>query len=170
MQDIIKYVGEGKCMPICPVTVFDAVDVSKAFTYMQGGKHMGKVLIQLPENPLSLPVTGQISSFALASDLSYILVGGFGGLGRTVATWMVEKGARNFVLLSRSAGQTQDSLSFIKELESQGCSVTSINGRVDNLHDVQRAVAACKIRIGGVIQMSGVIEVSTLTVQKNHPC
>ncbi|KAJ5553185.1 hypothetical protein N7494_002563 [Penicillium frequentans] len=169
LQETIKHVEQGTCRPIRPVTVFEAGDISKAFAYMQTGKHMGKVLVQFPEDPSSLPVTGQSSSFALASDVSYLLVGGLGGLGRTVATWMIEKGARKFVFLSRSVGKTQESLSFIQELESQDCSVTPISGRVDSMHDVQRAVAACKKRIGGVIQMSAVIEsrmLSKLTYQE----
>jgi NAD(P)-dependent dehydrogenase (short-subunit alcohol dehydrogenase family) len=33
-----------------------------------------------------------------------MIIGGTGGLGRSVASWMVEHGARNIVLLSRSGG------------------------------------------------------------------
>ncbi|KAF9636566.1 polyketide synthase [Lasiodiplodia theobromae] len=38
----------------------------------------------------------------LRPDGSYIIVGGTGGLGRTIAAWMVRRGARRIVLLSRS--------------------------------------------------------------------
>ncbi|KAF4539180.1 Polyketide synthase [Lasiodiplodia theobromae] len=38
----------------------------------------------------------------LRPDGSYIIVGGTGGLGRTIAAWMVRQGARRIVLLSRS--------------------------------------------------------------------
>jgi len=35
----------------------------------------------------------------LRSDASYLLVGDLGGIGRAVASWMVEKGARHLVFL-----------------------------------------------------------------------
>lgn len=35
-------------------------------------------------------------------DATYLIVGGTGGLGRSMAKWMAQKGARNVVLLSRS--------------------------------------------------------------------
>jgi NAD(P)-dependent dehydrogenase (short-subunit alcohol dehydrogenase family) len=156
----MEYIKSGKLKPIKPVTLFDAVDSPKAFGYMQTGKHMGKVLIKMPDDASLIPASRNLSLFTLASDVSYLLVGGLGGLGRAVATWMVEKGARNFVFLSRSAGMNSGSISFIKELESQGCVVTAISGSVDNMQDVQRAVLACNNRIGGVLQMSMVIRVS----------
>lgn len=42
----------------------------------------------------------------LHSDATYILVGGTGGLGRSIARWMAGKGAQNIVLVSRSASLT----------------------------------------------------------------
>lgn len=38
----------------------------------------------------------------LQQEATYILIGGTGGLGRSMAKWMVSKGAKNVVLLSRS--------------------------------------------------------------------
>jgi NAD(P)-dependent dehydrogenase (short-subunit alcohol dehydrogenase family) len=38
----------------------------------------------------------------LRADATYVLIGGTGGLGRSMARWMVSKGAQNIVLLSRS--------------------------------------------------------------------
>lgn len=39
----------------------------------------------------------------LRADASYILIGGTGGLGRSIAKWMSSKGAKNIVLVSRRA-------------------------------------------------------------------
>jgi hypothetical protein len=48
-------------------------------------------------------------------DVSYLFVGGFGGIGRAVSTWMVEQGALYLVYLSRSA-QSCENTAFIREL------------------------------------------------------
>jgi hypothetical protein len=158
IQQCMKYLVQGKIKPIRPVTIFDAGNIEQAFWHMQTGKHMGKIVVKMPDDPSVLPVCDS-PPFILPSDASILLIGGLGGLGRTVATWLVERGARGLVFLSRSAGKSPNSIAFLKELESQNCSVTAISGDVANMEDVQRAVLACKNRVAGVIQMSMVLRV-----------
>ncbi|KAJ0151029.1 Lovastatin diketide synthase LovF, partial [Colletotrichum tanaceti] len=92
-------------------------------------------------------------------DASYLLVGGFGGLGRAVATWLLEHGARNLVFLSRSAGAANpDNAAFVRELESYpGCVVTCVSGDVGNADDVRKAIAAAPKPVAGVLQLSLVL-------------
>lgn len=98
----------------------------------------------------------------LHSEAAYILTGGLGGLGRSVATWLVEHGARALVFLSRSAGSDLENLGFVEELGSLGCSVFTVSGEVQNVEDVRRAVAAPCRTIKGVIHLAGVLRVSHL--------
>ena len=44
----------------------------------------------------------KVTKKILRSDGTYLLIGGTGGLGRSMAKWMVDNGAGNVVLLSRS--------------------------------------------------------------------
>ena len=66
-------------------------------------------------SPLQAPRI-QKPSTLLHKHATYILIGGTGGLGRSIAAWMVSKGAQHLVLLSRSgtvhgaAAQEIDSL------------------------------------------------------------
>jgi NAD(P)-dependent dehydrogenase (short-subunit alcohol dehydrogenase family) len=48
-------------------------------------------------------VSPKSSSRLLRPDATYILVGGTGGIGRSMAKWMSSKGARHIVLTSRNA-------------------------------------------------------------------
>lgn len=88
------------------------------------------------------------------SDAAYLLIGGLGGIGRSVSTWMVEQNARELIFLSRSAGKSEQDQAFIQELEAQGCQVTCVTGNVTNLRDVKEAVAACKRPLTGILQMA----------------
>ncbi|GMF78452.1 unnamed protein product [Aspergillus oryzae] len=160
---VMEYFQEGKAGPINPVTVFDAANVVKAFRYMQSGQHMGKIIVKMPDLPLALPVARVHEMAAyFPANASYLLVGGLGGLGRAVATWMVEKGARHLVFLSRTGANTFESSSFIKTLECQGCDAITVVGNVGYIDDVQRAVSAAKTPIAGVIQLSMVLKVSQI--------
>ncbi len=56
-------------------------------------------------------------------DASYLIVGGLGGIGRSISRWMVKQGVKNLVLVSRSA-QTQPNVQQLTdELKEAGCKV-----------------------------------------------
>ncbi len=99
------------------------------------------------------------SDVSFDSKAAYILTGGFGGLGRSVATWLVERGARALVFISRSAGSNADNHRFSLELETLGCSVFTVTGEIQNMEDVRRAVAAPSRAIKGVIHLAGILRV-----------
>ncbi|KAF7180982.1 hypothetical protein CNMCM7691_000111 [Aspergillus felis] len=159
IDDSLQFFKEGKLKPISPVTTYEATDIVKAFRLMQSGKHMGKIVIRMPEDPSALSVSRVHERGNLfRDDASYLLIGGFGGLGRAVARWMVEKGARHLIILSRSGEESPRNQAFIEDLKSQnGCHVVSVTGSVANPIDTQRAVSAATKPIAGVIQMSMVL-------------
>lgn len=63
---------------------------------------------------------GYKPSYDLDPNATYIIAGGLGGLGRSAARWMVRRGARNLILLSRSGPKTQAALDLVSELQAQG--------------------------------------------------
>ena len=70
-------------------------------------------------------VAAKISSTLLKPEASYILIGGTGGLGRSMARWMSSKGARNIILVSRKASPVNDKVqALIEELAANGTLVT----------------------------------------------
>jgi NAD(P)-dependent dehydrogenase (short-subunit alcohol dehydrogenase family) len=59
----------------------------------------------------------------LHEDGTYILIGGTGGLGRSMAQWMISRGARNIVLLSRSGELRGKAREQIDRLNSDGANI-----------------------------------------------
>ncbi|OHX00063.1 polyketide synthase [Colletotrichum incanum] len=148
---------EGSIKPVNPITSFKAAEIVKAFKYLQAGSHIGKAVVTMPEQASELPLAPVASKTQFAQDVSYLLVGGLGGLGRSISTWMVENGARHIIYLSRSAGQSTGDKAFIHELESQGCAVQCFMGRVEDPEAVTRAVCNASKPIAGVLHMSLVL-------------
>ncbi|KAL2864803.1 type I polyketide synthase [Aspergillus lucknowensis] len=151
---------EGKIEPIRPIRVFDAVDIVDAFRHMQLGTHMGKILIKMPTSPADIPCAASNPEVSFRSDASYLLVGGLGGVGQAITLWMVERGARHFVFLSRSGGTSPDDQAFLEELDQQNCTSTLVMGSVCNLGDVQRAVSQSQMEgrpLAGVLNLSLVL-------------
>ncbi|KAJ5629451.1 Acyl transferase/acyl hydrolase/lysophospholipase [Penicillium herquei] len=159
-EQCLEWYREGKITSIRPVTVFPASDISLAFRHMQQGSHMGKVVIDMRKlatgssKPSSLNSSSNLNEIVFMHDASYLLVGGLGGIGKTLSAWMVDNGARNLVFLSPSAGKSKEDQEFIEELKAQGCAVTACAGSVSKKEDVEMAIDACLFPIKGVVQLS----------------
>jgi NAD(P)-dependent dehydrogenase (short-subunit alcohol dehydrogenase family) len=121
---------------------------------MQKGQRMGKIVVTMPVSSDVLPVSLSPSKFSLREDRAYLFVGGLGGLGRAVATWLVEHGARKLVFFSRSAGETAQDDPYVQELNAQGCDVQTISGSVSNIDDVEAAFRTIDMPVGGILQAS----------------
>lgn len=156
----LDFYRQGHIKPIVPCKVFAATQIEEAFRYLQKGQHIGKVVVSMAEDSRPLRVTQPRSHIKLRQDRTYLFIGGLGGLGRSVATLLVEHGARHLAFFSRSAGETPMDDPFIKELESQNVSVQLYSGSVYNETDVQNTIQSLPLPVGGVLQASMVLEVS----------
>ncbi|EUC40528.1 hypothetical protein COCMIDRAFT_9620 [Bipolaris oryzae ATCC 44560] len=149
----------GHIKPIFPVKTFKASEVEQCFRYMQQGRHIGKIILSVggstheATRSKDLVTTHIKRSPAFNPQASYLLAGGLGGLGRIVANWMVENGARHLIFLSRNAGERDTDKAFFEELEFQGCKVTAVKGSVAIVKDVERAVAAATAPLRGVMNI-----------------
>ncbi|CAG8299604.1 unnamed protein product [Penicillium nalgiovense] len=93
---------------------------------------MGKIVVVPNEGDQVKAVAPKTSSTLMRSDASYILIGGTGGLGQSIAKWMSSKGAKNIVLVSRRAAVDDKVRALIDTLTPLGvrivvkaCDVTS---------------------------------------------
>ncbi|KAJ0375506.1 putative PKS/NRPS-like protein biosynthetic cluster [Colletotrichum chrysophilum] len=148
------------------VSIFDADHSREAFqAASQEGSRESKVILQTPEQDQrkKLEMSSSATGLSFRSDAAYLMVGGLGGLGRAVSTWMVENGAKELVFLSRSSGGTPETSNFLEELRSQGCLVKTVAGSVTNLDEVSRAITSATRPIAGVIQMSMVLRDNATT-------
>ena len=101
----------------------------------------------------------------LRSNATYILIGGTGGLGRSMARWMVSKGAKNIVLVSRSGSATGKVKDLIDELALGGANIVVRQCDVVNSNSVENLIAnelAGMPEIRGVVHGAMVLHVSFL--------
>lgn len=156
----MRYYQYGHIAPITPKKTFDACVIQDAFRYMQQGQHLGKIVISMRNASgnvkIDMAPVKASKTLMLDPEASYLLVGGLGGLGRSVARHLVEHGARHLVFLSRSAGSGPDDTAHIKEIESMGCKVVLVKGSVANEDDVERAVSESE-NLKGIFQCSMVL-------------
>ncbi len=97
---------------------------------------------------------------AFTADATYLITGGLGAIGRVVATWMAEQGARHLVLMGRgdasaSAQQTLDTL------RAAGTEVMVARGDVTSSGQVAavlESVRASMPPLRGVVHAAGVLD------------
>lgn len=147
---------QGHAKPIRPVNLFEAEHVEDAFRYMQKGVHMGKIVVRFPDDD-SLPLAPSVPKPSFHQDKSYLLVGGLGGLGKSVASWMVSSGARHLIFLSRSAGNKEEDQAFFKQLGETGCEIQHYAGDVADRDLVQAVVQKATKPIAGAMQIAMVL-------------
>ncbi|KAF5121796.1 Highly reducing polyketide synthase gloL [Metarhizium anisopliae] len=161
LERCVGWIREGRIQGPTVSNTFEAVQIQDALRTMQTARHIGKTVVRMPRDARELDrPTMPTPSFQFRSDRTYLLVGGLGGLGRALATWMVEKGARSPVFLSRSCQKGPRTDGFVKELHSQGCQVLLVEGSVSNKADVQRAVdneVTASRALAGVINLAMVL-------------
>ena len=112
-----------------------------------------------PSPEEALQVAKPLQPIRLSTENTYMIIGGLGGLGQSVAVWMVERGAKSLLFMSRSAGKREADQIFFRELRARGCYVTAVAGSVANRQDVDRAIESAPSPISGVLQMSMVFKV-----------
>ena len=94
----------------------------------------------------------------LASDGAYIVIGGLGGLGRYVCSWMVANGAKRIIAVSRNGLSSQEAEDTFAAINASDASMEVI--QADACDREAMAAAIAKIRLVGPIK--GVINMAML--------
>ena len=104
LSNVLSLFTEGKIRPIQPITVYPVSETESAFRLLQSGKAMGKLVVVPNQGDQVKATANRRPRNLLSADATYIIIGGTGGLGRSIARWMAAHGARHLVLVSRSGG------------------------------------------------------------------
>lgn len=128
---VTKLLEQGQLRPISSSAAVATYPFSRAHEAFQAlrdaagaGQPQKLVLVARDDDMvLAPPYHGIDSRQVLKSDATYLIVGGTGGLGRGMARWMIEHGAGNVVLLSRSATVTPAVEALVVEAKKAGAQV-----------------------------------------------
>ncbi|KAN0092149.1 BcPKS8, polyketide synthase [Hyaloscypha variabilis] len=154
LSDIFGLMDEGLVRPISPITTFPISNVESAFRTLQGGKIMGKIVIVPSRDDQVRAVPSKTPKNLLRADGTYIIIGGTGGLGRSMSRWMIEKGARSIVLISRSGTVTGKVANLVEEAKSQGAQIVVKPCDVSDKSQVEKLI---KEDISNLPPVKGVI-------------
>ncbi|KAL1865340.1 Type I Iterative PKS [Diaporthe australafricana] len=162
IESLMTLVEAGKIGPLEPTQEFAFGKMQESFRYMQSGAHSGKIVLVPGEDDEVPIVPSQKESYEFDPSVSFVIAGGLGGLGRSMARWMAKRGARNLILLSRSGNTSETSRELVSDLESLSVKVATPACDVSDLPALQKALEECNMPpVKGSIQGSMVLKDST---------
>ncbi|XP_049273356.1 LOW QUALITY PROTEIN: fatty acid synthase-like [Rhipicephalus sanguineus] len=158
-------IASGVVRPL-DVIKFTLDQAEQAFRFVASGKHIGKVIIQIrpEETQLGYTKTPPLTLEAVARPCfyghkSYIIVGGLGGFGLELAEWMISRGCRKLLLVSRTGVRTGYQRLCLHRWNSLGAEVIVSNEDVSREEGAQKVLnnAATMGPVGGVFNLAMVL-------------
>ena len=161
MAEVAQLASQGVIRPIELITKYDISELEQAMMYMSKSIHLGKIVITFTNPEAMLRVRPTVARAIFDPHATYILAGCLGGVGRSIAAWMVDRGARNLCFLSRSGWKNNGAPAIVEALRGRGVAVTVFDCDIATREDVFSAVnQVSKIGkpIKGVLQAAMVLE------------
>jgi acyl transferase domain-containing protein/acyl carrier protein len=143
MATVAERLASGLYRPL-PCKTFSVSDTANAFGTMWKAEHIGKIVVTMDE-----PVVSVEQDLAAPARLdaagSYLVTGGLGGVGLTVADWLSNHGAGRLILGSRRGKPDDTAAATIAAIHARGTEVECVPLDVTD----EACVAALVARLAG---------------------
>ena len=162
LTQVSQWIEDGSLTTL-PVKKFPVEHITSAFRYLAQAKNIGKVVVAHRHNDLDAYAVDNI----VRHDKCYLITGGVGALGLTMAKWLVEKGARHLVLTRRSELNNiqKDNIANIASL---GVDIRVLPCDVVNVEAVKRIVKQINetmAPLAGIFHTAGLLDDGLLLQQ-----
>ncbi|MFD6952235.1 MULTISPECIES: type I polyketide synthase [unclassified Nocardiopsis] len=155
-------VCEGTLTPL-PYITRPFAEAADALRDMARGVHVGKIVLTDPDTVTSIAPEAMPGG-SLRADGRYLVTGGLGALGLSLAEHMAERGAGALALVGRS-GPTAEAQARIEALRGRGAKVTVVSADVTDAVSVEKLLAELRedgTPLCGVVHAAGVLDDATI--------
>ncbi|KAJ5102991.1 Acyl transferase/acyl hydrolase/lysophospholipase [Penicillium argentinense] len=160
IETTLALYSKGMLGQVIPVNFLELNDLKHGMQALPEEKRAGAAVF-IP-NPADFPPTPEpFPPLQFDSGASYILAGGLGGLGRSIARWMAKRGAKSLIFLSRTGRCNGPVNEMVADLKAMGCSAHIFACNILDRTRLRAVVGACYSRlppIKGCIQGSMVLQ------------
>ena len=174
LKECVKLMENGTIKEPQTVLELSFAEAEKGFRLLQMGKHTGKiVLVPNKDDIVRVQPATFRNTLLFSSNKTYLLVGGLGGLGRTLAEWMVRKGVKNLAFFSRSGASRPEAKATVDWLKARDINVLNFTGDVTDMTAVKNCVDAIGDSLAGVFHAAMVLQdapLNNMTYQQWQRC
>jgi acyl transferase domain-containing protein/acyl carrier protein len=155
LDEVSDGLASGEWAPL-PAEIYPLSEAKTAFRRMQQARHVGKIVLQMP-NPLQP-----------RGDRSYLITGGLGAIGLHTAAYLAQLGARDIVLTSRRAPDSDAQRAITDITERYRCRIHTFAADVGDESEVAKLLARIRAELpplAGVAHLAGVLDDALLSQQ-----
>lgn len=160
-QHAWKLAASGVFATLPPKRKVDLSAFSTQSSLPEAFKISGGIAVSIDPSTTILALPPPPAVLSLDPEATYVLAGGLGGVGRSIAETMFAAGARNLAFISRSGAKSDEAKTLLSSLKRRGCSANAYPCDVSSEVAVAAFVQACSDRgetIKGVVQAAMVLE------------
>ncbi|KAI0173624.1 putative polyketide synthase [Hypoxylon sp. FL1284] len=140
LSEACAMIRDQQIRPLVDVGVYKPDEFESALQSFRREEGAADVVIELvPDSILTMTIAPK-PLYTFDEDSTYVIAGGLGGLGRSITRWMVERGARHVLLLSRSGTTKPSGRELVEELSQRGVQVLAPSCDVADLDQLEKAV------------------------------
>lgn len=155
LTEVSDGLASGEWAPL-PAEIYPLTEARTAFRRMQQARHVGKIVLQIP-NPLQP-----------RPDRSYLITGGLGAIGLHTAAYLAQLGAGDIVLTSRREPDADARRAIDEITERYKCRIHTLCADVSEETEVSRLLDRIRAELpplAGVAHLAGVLEDALLSQQ-----
>ncbi|RSM05543.1 hypothetical protein CDV31_009534 [Fusarium ambrosium] len=127
MRRALELLADGKVQPLSNGANFSVSKVENALKHLQNSDKGCRVVICARDDDVVQAFTKERRSWRFDGQSSYLVAGGFGGVGRAIVRWMVDRGAKHLIIPSRSGPSSPSARQLIDELTKKGANLMATN-------------------------------------------
>jgi NADPH:quinone reductase-like Zn-dependent oxidoreductase/malonyl CoA-acyl carrier protein transacylase/ubiquinone/menaquinone biosynthesis C-methylase UbiE len=155
---VMELFASDQLQPVGPIHEYPISEIKSAMRLMQMGRHMGKIVVSAVAD---VEVVNNSVARQLSSDATYLIVGGLGGLGLAILEHFFELGAKNLLVISRSARSSADNSAAVNHLRKRGCRLTGLDCDISSFDSLTASLEWARANlppIRGVVQAAMVLK------------
>ncbi|RMJ10268.1 hypothetical protein CDV36_010105 [Fusarium kuroshium] len=127
MKKALKLLADGKVQPLSNGANFSVSEVENALKHLQNSDKGCRVVVCAKDDDVVQAFTKERRSWRFDGQSSYLVAGGFGGVGRAIIRWMVDRGAKHLIIPSRSGPSSPSARQLVDELTKKGVNLMATN-------------------------------------------
>ncbi|KAG8157435.1 hypothetical protein KVR01_012819 [Diaporthe batatas] len=162
LEKVMSLAADGSIYYPRPLHVFDVGAVEDAFRHFQSGHSAGRIVIRVERDIQVQKHLIHQRIWSCKTDASYLVVGGLGGIGRSILRWLVKRGAKYLIVPSRSGlADSGPATDVVRELREQGtmvvtpkCDASSLDSIACVLDEYGRTMPAVRGCINAAMELN----------------
>ncbi|RFU78083.1 lovastatin diketide synthase [Trichoderma arundinaceum] len=170
LQESLHIISHGPSISKQPIASVTRLPISQLNEALQQAKQTkgidrNKIVIVSQSGDL-VKVTSRARPLSLDNKkATYLVVGGVSGISGAIISWMISKGAKNIVAVSRNVEGNPNAVSLIQDAEERGCNLQLRNCDVsseDGFAKFLQQISTSLPPIRGVVHAAAVLEDTVL--------